>query len=489
MPEPRKRNRRPDGPAPGPAAIPEGVAGLEAAPVETISGSSGGEGLPRAIAIVGRPNVGKSALFNRLVGRRLAIVHEEEGVTRDRLVGEGRWNDRAVEFIDTGGIGMLDRSSPANDMAAATLRQTELAIEEAALIVMVVDCTAGLTPLDEDVARRLHRSGRWVLVAANKADHPGLDTAAGDFERLGFPVHPVSALHNRGIRDLMDVALTRLPPPADPTAVEPVRVVVVGRPNAGKSSFINRLIGKDRLIVSEIPGTTRDSIEIPFSLPTGEGVRHYRLVDTAGIRPHARSRTAIDSFSLLRVRDSVSRADVVVLMLDAVEGPRRQDKKIVDLVAEFHKGCVVLVNKWDLARSVSPKAYRDALYAELPFLRHIPVLFLSARTGYQVPTALAAVDRVAAAVSTKLSTGLLNRVLREAIEAIRPPSTSGRRMKLYYVTQTGTKPLRIRAFVNDPALAPPAYERYLIQNLRRAFDLPGAPLLFDWKSRAGYRGK
>lgn len=436
-----------------------------------------------AVAIVGRPNVGKSALFNRLVGRRLAIVHEEEGVTRDRLVAEGRWNGRRVEFVDTGGIGLPGRVTAVNEMAAATLRQTEVAIEEAAVLLMVSDLTAGVTPLDEEVASRLRRSGRPVLLAVNKADHEGRDERAGDFTQFGFPVFPVSALHNRGIRELMDQVVARLPPPGEEPPTDPLRVVVVGRPNAGKSSFINRLLGRDRMIVSDVPGTTRDSVEIPFELPDGEGVRHYRLIDTAGIRPHARSRTAVDAFSLLRVQEAIRRADVAVLLLDAVEGPRRQDKKIVDLIQESRKGCVVLVNKWDEARSVSPKEYRDALFEALPFLRNNPIVFLSALTGYKVRDALTAVDRVAAAVAARLSTGLLNRVLQDAFDSIRPPSSGGRRLKLYYATQTGSRPVRLRAFVNDPALLTPAYERYLLQALRRAFDLAGAPILLDAVAR------
>jgi GTP-binding protein len=431
------------------------------------------------VAIVGRPNVGKSALFNRLVGRRLAIVHEEEGVTRDRLVAEARWNDRRVEFVDTGGIGRLNRAAAENAMAVATLKQTEVAIEEAAVLLMVTDITAGVTPLDEEVAQRLHRSGRPVLLAVNKTDHERQEVNLSEFNRFGFPVLPVSALHNRGIRELMNQVLARLPPPGDEPPADPLRVVVVGRPNAGKSSFINRLLGRDRMIVSEVPGTTRDSVEIPFELPDGAGFRHYRLIDTAGIRPHARSRTAVDAFSLMRVEDAVRRADVAVLLLDAVEGPRRQDKKIVDLILESRKGCVVLVNKWDQARSVSQKEYGDALFEALPFLRNNPIVFLSALTGYKVRDALTAVDRVAASVSAKLSTGLLNRVLQDAFEAIRPPSAGGRRLKLYYATQTGTRPVRLRAFVNDPTLLTPAYERYLLQALRRAFDLAGAPILFN----------
>jgi len=434
---------------------------------------------PRAVAIVGRPNVGKSALFNRLVGRRLAIVHEEEGVTRDRLVAEARWNDRPVEFVDTGGIGRLDRAAAADAMAASTLKQTEIAIEEAAVLLMVADITAGVTPLDEEVALRLHRSGRPVFLAANKADSAVQDANLSEFTRFGFPAFSVSALHNRGIAVLMDHVMAQLPPHVAAAHTDPLRVVVVGRTNAGKSSFINRLLGKDRLIVSEIPGTTRDSIEIPFDLPDGAGVRHYRLIDTAGIRPHARTRTAIDAFSHIRVEEAIRRADVAVLLFDAVEGPRRQDKKIVDLITEARKGCVVMVNKWDLARSVSQKEYRDALFEALPFLRNTPIVFFSALTGYQIRSGLTAVDRVAASVSATLSTGLLNRVLQDAFESIRPPSAGGRRLKLYYATQTGSRPIRIRAFVNDPDLMPPAYERYLLQTLRRAFDLTGAPILLS----------
>lgn len=445
-------------------------------------------GAPRAVAIVGRPNVGKSSLFNRLVRRRIAIVHREEGVTRDRLTGEGRWSGRAVEFMDTGGLGLPDGAAPGDSIGAAALRQTALAVEEAALILLVTDAVSGLTPLDEDIARRLRRSGRPVLLAANKADHPGLDDAAADFARLGFPAFSVSALHNRGIRELMDAAVARLPPPEELPAGPPLRVVVLGRPNAGKSSFINRLIGRERLIVSDRPGTTRDSVEIPFGLPGGAGVRRYLLIDTAGMTAPARSRDAVESFSWLRLRSATRRADVAVLILDAIEGPRRQDKRIAASIGEFHKGCVVLVNKWDLARNTRPAAYRRALYENMPNLKHVPVLFLSARTGNGVRDALQAVDRVAAAVATVFPTGMLNRVLRDAVETVPPPSLSGRRLKLFYAVQTGSRPPQVRIFINDPALVSPAYERYLVQTLRNAFDLVGTPVRIAWTPRGGYRG-
>ncbi len=438
----------------------------------------------RSIALVGRPNVGKSALFNRLVGRRLAIVHEEWGVTRDRLCGEAEWEGDRFEVIDTGGIGVMDRAAAADEIAEGARRQVDLAIEESAAVIQVADVRAGLHPLDEEVARLLRARGRPVWLAANKADDPALDDAAAEFAALGFPVFPISALNGRGLSELLPAALAALPPPGpNPTESAPLRVAVVGRPNAGKSSFINRLLGDERVIVSEIPGTTRDSVAVPFAIGEGPQARRYVLVDTAGMRPRAKVRASVEHFSLARVEQAVREADVVAHVLDATAGPTRQDRHIAGMLRDFGPGAVLLVNKWDLMKGVSPREYAEALRRELPFLDYVPVVFVSARTGHNTAAAIAAVDRVGGQVSARLPTGALNRVLRRAIERIQPPAVQGRRLKLYYATQTGVKPVRVRLFVNDPRVRTPAYEQYLARELRGAFGLEGAPVRLEFRAR------
>ena len=437
----------------------------------------------RVVAIVGRPNVGKSAIFNRLLNRRVAIVHAEEGVTRDRLVREADWGGQRCWLIDTGGLGRYDHAAGPDTIAAGTRRQAEAAIEDAAVILMVVDVQTGLLPLDEDVAALLHRTGRPVLVAANKADHPGRDADAQEFARLGYPVFPVAALHDRGFDEVRAEILRRLPDTPNPTVTEPLKVAVVGRPNAGKSSYINRLLGDERVIVSDVPGTTRDSIEVPFVVGEGAQARHYLLIDTAGLRDRTRVREAVESYSALRVEETIRRADVCVLVLDGAAGPSRQDKKIVDRIHDAFKGCVALVNKWDLVPGVKPADYRAALLREMPFLAHVPIRLISARTGHGVRASVDTIDGVAAQVAQTLSTGVLNRVLGGAVDRKSAPSIGGRRLKLYYATQTDVRPVTLRLFVNDPALMPPAYAAYLDRQVRAAFGLEGAPLRLDLRAR------
>ncbi len=438
----------------------------------------------RTIAIVGRPNVGKSAIFNRLLRRRLAIVHDEPGVTRDRIVAEANWGDDRYTLIDTGGIGLMDRAREGDEIAAAARVQVEAALDDAAAVILVVDTQAGTAPLDQEVARLLRARARPVLVAANKADHPQHDDAADEFARLGFPVFPVSALHNRGFEDLMEAVLKHLPPPAPTELTRPPLVVTVaGRPNAGKSSYINRMLSRERLVVSSIPGTTRDSIEVPFTVGSGPQARRYMLVDTAGMRPAGRVDTAVEKFSLIRVEESIRRSDVVVLLFDALQGPTRQDKRIADLVMESRRGCIVAINKWDLAGKMKQDEYREAVRRELPFLNFAPLHFISAKTGEGVAGTIESFDRVAAQISMTFTTGVLNRVLRDLFEKKTAPSIKGRRLKLYYATQVGTRPLRLKMFVNDPDLVLPAYRKYLENRLRAKFGLEGAPLVFLFTAR------
>ena len=434
----------------------------------------------RIVAIVGRPNVGKSALFNRIVGRRISIVHEQVGVTRDRVSAEAEHNGHRFELIDTGGLGHFDKQVADDVITACTEAQAEIAIADAGLILFVVDITAGLVPLDEEVARLLHRSGRPVLLVANKADNLQREDQIIDFDGLGFPTFPVSAIQNRGIEVLLSSITQQLPEIKNQSAETPLRVAIVGRPNAGKSSYINRLLRSDRVIVSDIPGTTRDSIEIPFTIGSGPSARHYQLIDTAGVQKDTRSRGAVDWFSNLRTEKSIERADVVVLMIDAEIGPTSRDKKIAAKIIEAERGCLLLVNKWDLSENVDQEVtqtrYLPALREALPFLNFAPVLFVSAKSGYNMKRTIEAIDYVAAQTRTEITTGVLNRVIQKAVENLPPPMTKGRRLKIYYATQSGSNPIYFRIFVNNPELTRSNWIAYLKNRLRDAFGLEGAPI-------------
>jgi GTP-binding protein len=438
----------------------------------------------RTIAIVGRPNVGKSSLFNRLIGRRVAIVHEQAGVTRDRLSAEVTARERHFELIDTGGIGQLDKSAAKDDIDAGILDQVNAAIEDAGLILFVVDVMQGPHPLDEEVAQRLRASGRPVWLLANKADNETLEQNALEFERFAFPVHAVSTLHNRGVGELLDAIVAVLPEQENLTIANPIRVAVVGRPNAGKSSIINRLIKAERVIVSPIAGTTRDSIEVPFQVGSGETARHYKLIDTAGLRKWGKVKEAVDKYSNLRTENAIAHADVTLLVMDASEGPTVRDKKILSLIEEAEAGCILVVNKWDLAEGVTTqRQYEESLRRELPYLAHVPILFGSAINGYNMKRMVEMINEVSSNLSKRLSTGVLNRMLQEAFQKISPPMIKGKRLKMYYATQVGERPLRIKIFVNSPSLVPGAYKKYLDRCVREAFGLEGAPLVMIFNRR------
>ncbi|WP_168442659.1 ribosome biogenesis GTPase Der [Pontiella desulfatans] len=440
------------------------------------------------MAIVGRPNVGKSALFNRLVGRRVSIVHEEEGVTRDRIVCEANWEGERFELIDTGGLGHFGKQVSPDQIVEGTETQAEVAIADASFIIFVVDISAGLAPLDEEVARILHQSGRTVFLAANKADNEDREEGAYDFDQLGFPVFPVSAVHNRGIVTLMEALIPELPKEENPTEEEPLRVAVVGRPNAGKSSYINRLLKDERVIVSDIPGTTRDSIEIPFTIGKGETARHYQLIDTAGVQKDTRGKSAVDWFSNLRTDKAIERADVVVMVLDGETGPTTRDKKVAAKIIEAQKGCILLINKWDLAKDadedVTQTKYLPALREALPFMGFAPVLFVSAKDGYNIKRSVEAIDYVAAQTRVEITTGVLNRVVQQAVEKYPPPIAKGKRLKVFYATQSGTNPIYFKVFVNDPTYSRSNWLKYLQNQFREAFGLEGAPIFIKLVARS-----
>ena len=445
----------------------------------------------RVIAVVGRPNVGKSALFNRVARERVAIVNDESGVTRDRLVRQILWNDQSFELVDTGGVNLLGGGG---SIAEGVLEQVRAALAEAAAAILVVDVQKGLTPVDEEVARMVRKAGVPCQVAVNKCDLPKHESHLPEFEKLGMPLFPVSALHNRGFDDLLRATVATLPDTKEESVENPLRVAIVGRPNAGKSSYINRLLRHPRVIVSEVAGTTRDSIEIPFSIGSGDHVRHYRLIDTAGMRHFHSIDTAVERYSHMRAQESIKNADVVVLVIDAEAGPSTQDKRIAALISKENKSCVVLVNKWDKAietvseTGVTQTQYEPELRKAMPFLNFCPMVFVSAKSGYNIRRSLEVIDQVAAQTRMKLSTGLLNRVIGEAYERIKPPSSGRKHFKIFYAAQTGEAPIRVRLFVNDAKIPGANYTSYLVKSLRDAFGLEGVPVLLSYRERARPEG-
>jgi GTP-binding protein len=468
------------------------------------------------IAIVGRPNVGKSALFNRIVGRRIAIVHGLPGVTRDRVTAEAEWRGQPFTLVDTGGIGLL-RGEKADDViTSAAVEQVSVAIESAHVILLVVNVQEGVVPLDIEVAQRLRRAGKPVLVAVNKVDHAEAEAGLVEFAELGFDkLFPVSAIHDRGVGALLDAALAWLPvaEPARPpdaggsraAAAEPVKLAVIGRPNVGKSSLINALTRSSRVIVSPIPGTTRDAVDVPFEVET-DGVRQaYVLIDTAGMRKARRVNDSIEFFSVKRAEDSIERSDIVVFVLDAEAGILEQDKKIADKIVAARKGCILVVNKWDLFEAQVAEARAQAelrrprrgqprpmtalaqfgrwVQEKLFFLDYSPVIFTSAKTGFHLDRLLEAVRYVAAQLQQTIPTAVLNRTLRDAIERRQPVSATGARLKFFYATQVRQAPPTFLLFVNRDELFSPAYQKYLAGEMRRAFGFEGAPLLLVPKPR------
>ncbi len=470
--------------------------------------------MPGLIAIVGRPNVGKSALFNRIVGRRIAIVHDQPGVTRDRVSAEAEWRGRPFTLVDTGGIGLL-RGEKADDVIIrAALEQVEVAIEAAHVIILVVNVQEGIVPLDREAALRLRRSGKPVIVAVNKVDTDRVESQALEFAELGFEkFFPVSAIHGEGIEPLMDAAAALLPASAEPapgagTQPAPLKLAVVGRPNVGKSSIVNALTKSERVVVSPIPGTTRDAVDVPFEVVT-EGMRQrYLLIDTAGMRKTRRVDDSIEFFSVKRAEDSIARCDIAVLVLDAELGITEQDKKVADKIVEEKKACIVVVNKWDLLEEVVRKAREEEIHRRrkkerregprqmstlsefgewvqehLFFLDYAPVIFTSARSGFNLERLLEAVRYVAAQLQQTIPTSILNRTLQDAVQWRQPVSSHGHRLKFFYATQVRTAPPTFVLFVNRADLLSDPYKKYLADQLRAAFGYEGCPVVLIPRAR------
>ena len=438
------------------------------------------------VSLVGRPNTGKSALFNRLVRKRVAIVFDQPGVTRDRVTREVELFGRRVLLVDTGGIA-FDRRVTGDPLDDETKCQAALAVEDSAVCVVVVDARAGVTPLDAEVISRVRKSGTPCLIAVNKCDTPEDDWRMSEFAGFGLPTFAVSAEHGRGVDALVAQVVAGLPPaPSEEEAPRPLRVAVVGRPNVGKSSYVNRLLKAPRVIVSEVAGTTRDAVEVPFTIGSGPDARHYMLVDTAGMKPHTKmSKTSIDNFSLFRSEQAIEEADVVLLLIDAKMGPTLQDKRIAGKILAANRACVVLCQKWDLAQAdgMTEAKALPALRAMMPFLNFAPVVFCSNTSGYNIRRTIDAIDRAAASASERLPTGMLNRVSEAATKKTLAPMMRGKRLKVYYGLQVSTTPQTIRLFVNDPKLVTPAYLAFIERSIRARFGLEGAPLRIFLKAR------
>ena len=429
------------------------------------------------VAIIGRPNVGKSTLFNRLVGGRVAIVEKKPGVTRDRLHRDVEWSEHVFTLVDTGGLNFQETGEIAEKIRC----QVELAIQEADVLLFVVDARAGLTPPDEEIAQVLRRSAKPVLLVVNKVE--GLNREYYDFFRLGLgePI-PVSAALGLNTGDLLDKILEKLPAPKEESyAEEMIRIAIVGRPNVGKSSLVNKILGVERVIVNETPGTTRDAIDI---LIERDG-RHFLLVDTAGIRRKSKIDEVTERYSVKRALGAIEVCDVSLVMLDALVGVTEQDKRIAGYVHEKGRASILVVNKWDLVKKDERiiDRYREVLYQELPFLSYAPVAFVSALTGKRISPLLNLVTRVWEEFSRKISTGSLNALLSDAQLRNPPLSKRGKRLKIFYGTQIKSKPPTFALFVNEPELMHFSYLRYLENQFRQTYGFVGTPLRFMLRRR------
>lgn len=426
------------------------------------------------IAIVGRPNVGKSQLFNKIVERRHSIVEDTPGVTRDRIYAEAEWRNRRFDVIDTGGI----EPRADSEMLRFMREQAFIAIEHANVVILICDVRTGMTAADAEVAAMLQRSKKPVVLAVNKLDTPG-DPPADFYEfynlGLGDPVG-ISALHGYNLGDLLDACFAYFPPEAEDGDAEDgrIKVAVIGKPNVGKSSLINRVTGEERVIVSDMAGTTRDSIDTEVE----RGEDKFLFIDTAGIRRKSKVDDAIERFSVMRALMSVERSDVCLIMIDAVEGVTEQDTKVAGYAHENGKAAVIVVNKWDLVEKETgtQAEYEKKVRTDLAYMTYAPVVFISAKTGQRVENLFEVIKRVNESNETRITTGMLNQILAEATARVQPPTDKGRRLKVYYMTQTGIKPPTFVCFCNDAKLFHYSYVRYLENRIREVFVLEGTPI-------------
>ena len=425
------------------------------------------------IAIVGRPNVGKSALFNKLIGRRVSIVEDTPGVTRDRIYGESDWNGRKFTLIDTGGI------EPRTDSEILTFmrEQAGIAISHADVIVFLTDIKTGLTASDQEVASMLQKSGKPIVLAVNKMDSTG--TVNPDFYEfynlgLGDPI-AVSAVHGHGTGDLLDECVRYFPPEAgEEEEDDAIQVAIIGKPNVGKSSLTNKILGQQRTIVSNVAGTTRDAIDSYFENESGK----YVFIDTAGMRKKSRVDESIERYSVLRAQMAIERSDVCLILIDAQEGVTEQDTKVAGMAHDAGKASIIVVNKWDLIEKdgKTMDRMREDIRRDLGYMTYAPILFISAMTGQRVDRLFELIQYVNNQAATRITTGMLNSVLADAQTRVQPPTDKGRRLKIYYMTQAGVKPPHFICFCNDARLFHFSYQRYLENQIRTVFGLEGTPI-------------
>jgi GTP-binding protein len=444
------------------------------------------------VALVGRPNVGKSTLFNRIVGRRVAVVSDVPGTTRDRLYAEAEWNGVVFNLVDTGGIETLEgwHTEPLSEDSQRFLplirRQAEIAIEDADVVVLVVDGQAGITAADREVADILRRSEKPTFVAANKLESSKQWDAAYEFYELGLgEVFAISALHGSGSGDLLDAIVEALPSAGEEEEDDSIKVAILGRPNVGKSTLLNQLLGEERVIVSPIAGTTRDTIDTHLTWED----EAFTLIDTAGIRRRGRIDPGVEQYSVLRAVKAINRADVCLLLIDAEEGITAQDAHIAGMLLEEAPGIIVLVNKWDAVEkdSYTMNSYTDQLRQALNFLPYVPVLFISAKTGQRVDRILPAVLEVQEARSQRIATGELNRLMRDVITRHPPPQKGGVRVKFFYATQASVAPPTFVFFVNKPDAVHFGYSRYIENRIREEYPFPGTPIRIFFRPRSDDR--
>lgn len=446
------------------------------------------------VALVGRPNVGKSTLFNRLAGEPLAIVDDTPGTTRDRLLAESEWNGRSFHIIDTGGIDTIGGKEPLSIGSAEYIDQirrgAEVAIREADVVLFLTDAASGVTPADKEVAQILRRNQKNVdgqpfppvLLVVNKADNTTTRMGAADFYELGLgDPYPISAVHGTGTGDLLDVLVEAFPPDEQEEEDDSVKIALVGKPNVGKSSLLNRLVGEERAIVSPIAGTTRDAVDTKMEF---DGIP-VTLIDTAGIRRRGKVEPGVEKFSVIRSMRAIERADVALLMIDAVDGISAQDAHIAGYVLEANKSTVVLVNKWDAVEKDNDtmQLYTDKIRKDLNFISYVPILFISAKSGQRVEQVMPLALKVQEERLARLTTGVLNKILQEAQDAHHATSSSGKSLRIYYGTQVRSDPPTFLIYCNDPKLAHFTYVRYLENQIRKTYPFSGTPIRLVFKAR------
>ncbi len=432
------------------------------------------------VAIVGRPNVGKSCLFNKLTGKRISIVEDTPGVTRDRLYAECEWAGRTFDIVDTGGI------EPKTDSEILTFMRDQAlaAIETATVIILVCDINTGVTAADKEVANMLLRSKKPVVLAVNKMDSVGaLNPDIYEFYALGVgdPI-AVSAVHGHGTDEVLDLCLSYFPEETEEENEDDrIKIAVIGKPNVGKSSIINRILGEERVIVSDMAGTTRDAVDTPLENEWGK----YLLIDTAGMRKHSRVTDRIEKFSVMRAQTAIDRSDVCLIMIDARDGVTEQDTKVAGLAHEAGKASIIVVNKWDLVEKETNTMdkMREKIRADLSFMQYAPIVFVSALTGQRVDRIFELANYVNQQASTRITTGMLNNVLADAQARVQPPTDKGKRLKIFYMTQTGIKPPQFVLFVNDAELFHFSYQRYIENQIRATFGLEGTPIRMTIRQR------